>query len=154
MQSKNHPSIRIFPASEMDIPWILEVEREDFSPPWTQDSLLSEIHNEDSYFSIAQFDGCNLGFVILRRLVDSGELLQIAAHKSARRRGVASALLSAAIEDAAEKGITSVFLEVRKSNDAAISLYLKHGFRPIRQRKDYYTDPIEDATEMVWVTSA
>jgi len=136
-------------ACENDIDWLLEVEREAFIPPWTHGTLLSEIYDSDSYFVIAREGGLNLGFVILKRLVDSGELLQIATHKDARRRGVASMLLAAAITHSKECGLDAVFLEVRKSNDAAASLYIKHGFVPNRVRKNYYADPIEDAVEMV-----
>jgi len=41
-----------------------------------------------------------------------------------------------------------VFLEVRKSNEAAIALYKKHGYKPVGLRKNYYTSPVEDAVIM------
>ena len=89
------------------------------------------------------------GFVILRGLVDDGELLQIAVDKRARRCGVADLLMDAAIGYALEKELKAIFLEVRKSNDAAIALYKKHGFKSVRLRSDYYSNPLEDAVVMV-----
>ena len=90
-----------------------------------------------------------LGFVILRRMGDEGELLQIAVDSAARRRGVADALLEAALGFSLEHALKSVFLEVRLGNEAAIALYTKHCFQTVRRRKDYYTNPAEDAVVMV-----
>jgi len=101
-------------------------------------------------------DGCAgkhgtaiLGFVILRRIGGDGELLQIAVDRIARRCGVADLLMTAALRYADDAGLDQVFLEVRGSNDAAISLYKKHGFKFVRLRKGYYRDPTEDAVVMV-----
>ena len=102
-------------------------------------------------------DGYNLphsravpvGFVILRCIADDGELLQIAVDRDARRCGVADLLMNAALEYAQEEKIKAVFLEVRKSNDAAVALYKKHGFKSVRLRKDYYSNPLEDALVLV-----
>ena len=159
---------RVKSAFEEDIPLIFDIEREAFSPPWSFDALLGEANRGDSFFAVARGDetprtaetfgsGCAelppiLGFVILRRIADDGELLQIAVKKTARRRGVADALLDAALGFAKEAGCSSVFLEVRKSNDAALALYEKHGFKTVRCRKDYFSDPVEDAIVMVKVS--
>jgi ribosomal-protein-alanine acetyltransferase len=89
-----------------------------------------------------------VGFVILRCFADDGELLQIAVDRDARRCGVADLLLNAALEYSQEKNLRAVFLEVRKSNDAAVALYKKHGFKSVRLRKDYYSNPLEDALVM------
>jgi ribosomal-protein-alanine N-acetyltransferase len=130
-------------AAEEDISRILEIEHEAFSPPWTHGALLG-IGDESERIKHVRI----LGFIILRCMGDEGELLQIAVDKAARRRGVADALMGAALRFAGECSIGSVFLEVRKSNEAALRLYEKHGFRPVRLRKDYYSSPVEDAVVM------
>ena len=157
------------PAGEADIPRILEIERETISPPWSHGSFLSEIYREDSFFAVARGDllvadtGCGiggggvqqadavnvLGFVVLRRSVDDAELLQLAVDRVARRNGIAAGLLGAALRYAEEHGLRSVFLEVRKSNEAAIALYKTHGFMSVRLRRDYFSCPTEDAVVMV-----
>jgi ribosomal protein S18 acetylase RimI-like enzyme len=58
------------------------------------------------------------------------------------------AQLSAALSWARDCGIISIYLEARKSNEAAIALYKKHGFDQVGQRKNYYADPAEDAILM------
>jgi len=88
------------------------------------------------------------GFVIIRRMGDEGELLQIAVDKAARRHGVADVLMESALFYAGMNFLESVFLEVRAGNTAAISLYEKHGFLTVRTRKDYYSDPVEDGIVM------
>ena len=46
------------------------------------------------------------------------------------------------------RGATDLFLEVRASNEAAISLYRAFGFNPVGTRKNYYKNPSEDACLM------
>ena len=160
--------VRIASATEEIIGQILEIEREAISPPWTHGALLSEMYREDSFFAVAvcefgirnsefgiENEGTDegissqlLGFIILRRMGDEGELLQIAVDKSVRRRGVADALMEAALGFSSEHSLKSMFLEVRVSNEAAIALYTKHCFQTVRRRKDYYTNPVEDAVVM------
>jgi ribosomal-protein-alanine N-acetyltransferase len=92
-----------------------------------------------------------IGFIILRRVADEGELLQIAVDRAFRRQGTADAMIGAALGWAKENAIKAVFLEVRKSNEAAIALYKKHGFKQAGRRKDYFTEPVEDAVIMAGV---
>lgn len=146
--------ITVAAATEDDIPRLLEIEQEAISPPWSHGTLLSEIYSKDSFFAVARSEtglaqSRILGFVILRQVSDESELFQIAVDREARRLGVADTLMNAAFMHAAENGLMSVYLEVRKSNEAAISLYGKHGFVTVRQRVNYYSDPVEDAIVMV-----
>ena len=142
-------TIRIENATDNDLPWIMELERHAFSQPWSFESVLNEVHNSDTFFAVAKGCGCEgLGFVVLRSFIDVGELMQIAVSPHFSGRGIGSLLLNSAIEHAKDCGLESVFLEVRESNVAAISLYEKSGFLPTRRRKDYYANPVEDAIEM------
>ena len=163
-------------AAEEDIPRILEIEREAISPPWPHGALLREIYNDDSVFAVWEADTIPippintspvsmphiiehtipshpafriLGFIILRRAADEGELFQIAVDAAYRRRGVADALVETALNWADGCGVRQVYLEVRKSNGAAIALYNKHGFMQAGLRKEYFTEPAEDAVIMV-----
>ena len=141
--------INIRVAEESDISRILEIEHESISPPWTHGALLREIYNENSFFALAVENDNILGFVILRASEGSGEILQVAVCKNNRRRGAANVLLTAALDYAAFRRIKKVFLEVRESNHAAINLYKKHGFVKVAVRKNYYTQPLENAAVMM-----
>jgi ribosomal-protein-alanine N-acetyltransferase len=60
-------------------------------------------------------------------------------------RGIATSLLDDAWADAKERGITRATLEVAVSNQRAIDLYYRYGFRPVGVRKNYYERTNEDA---------
>ena len=135
-------------VTEEDMPQVLEIEREAISPPWTHGALLRDIYNNDSFFIGCFADNVLLGFAIFRRAADEGELLQIAVDKAARRRGAADMLMSETLDRARGAGVDRAYLEVRKSNDAAIGLYIKHGFTFSGVRRNYYADPVEDAAVM------
>ena len=146
--------MRIIEATEKHLPGVLEIMREAISPSWTHAALLSEIKKNDSFFLIAVEDTtepspCVKGFAVMRQVDDSGELLQIAVEKMARGSGIGNLLMDAVLTYAKNNKFCSVFLEVRKSNEAAVRLYEKHGFESMRIRKDYYDSPVEDAVVMV-----
>ena len=140
--------VKIKDATENDILRILEIEQTANSPPWTQGALLSELYKEDSYFIVTVKDTAILGFAILSRTGEEGELLKIAVDLPARRKGVGNLLITHVLDYAAINEYESIFLEVRISNKAAICLYEKHGFKSIRTRKNYYENPVEDALIM------
>lgn len=73
------------------------------------------------------------------------ELDSIAVDPTARRHGIASALLDAVLAWAAEHRSHHFALEVRASNAAAIHLYQRHGLRREGLRPGYYRDPVDDA---------
>lgn len=76
------------------------------------------------------------------------DLLTIATLPAARRRGVATAMLTRLVERARQAGCGAVLLEVRVSNTGAQALYRRHGFVPIGRRRRYYLAPVEDALVM------
>lgn len=87
------------------------------------------------------------GFALLR-CFDDAELIRIAASPEHRREGIGRRLLDALIDEAKKCGAGSIFLEVRRSNAAAIKLYEGAGFEHTGVRKDYYHAPKEDALIM------
>ena len=76
------------------------------------------------------------------------DLLTIATLPAARRRGVATAMLTRLVGRARQAGCGAVLLEVRVSNTGAQALYRRHGFVPIGRRRRYYLAPVEDALVM------
>jgi len=132
-------------AVEDDMPGILEIEHDAIIPPWSHGGILSEIYNDDTLFALAVNGEKIMGFIIMRRNDIECDMFQIAVRHDCRRLGIADALMQTAIKWARHYSLESIFLEVRKSNSPAIKLYKKYGFRQISIRKEYYTNPIEDA---------
>lgn len=89
-----------------------------------------------------------LGFVGVWMAVEEAHLVTIAVHPQYRGRGLGELLLIGALDLAAGLRASTVFLEVRLSNDVAKRLYDKYGFVLSRIRKAYYSDNGEDALEM------
>jgi ribosomal-protein-alanine N-acetyltransferase len=89
-----------------------------------------------------------MGFIAARQVAEEAEILNIAVDPKFRRRGMASALLLAALAEFRRSVVLRVFLELRDSNLTARSLYLRYGFVISGRRKDYYQQPTEDAVCM------
>ena len=86
-----------------------------------------------------------MGYAVLWCILDQGELANIAVQPDARREGLGGLLLDHLIEVARGRGVRSLFLEVRESNEGARRLYAHRSFEEIGIRRGYYQSPKEDA---------
>ncbi len=129
--------------NKSDIPFLVSACRE-FPDAWNESMLLSAFRAGNFYGFIAEdfSDGKSLpiGFITYSVNIDTADLQDLFVAAAKRRQGVANALLSAFKIDAEKRGVKKLFLEVRESNAAAISLYLKAGFNFVSTRKKYYAD--------------
>lgn len=140
---------KLVPMDGDNVDQIAEIEKECFSHPWSRQMLLEELENLSASFIAAQAeDGTVLGYAGLTVVLDEGYINNIAVREPYRKQKVASALLDVFIRFAEANELAFLTLEVRASNDAAIGLYLKHGFEQVGRRKNYYEDPKEDAILM------
>jgi ribosomal-protein-alanine N-acetyltransferase len=138
------------PLAEADLDRVAEIERATFPDPWSRRSFAETIEREQvRALAIDDEIGQLVGYGISVRADDEGEILNIAVAESARGRGAGRALLEALLGELRAAGVHQVFLEVRRSNQAAIGLYRGVGFRPLGVRPGYYGRPREDALTMV-----
>jgi len=79
-----------------------------------------------------------LGFLMAIPAFDTADILNISIKAEYQRKGYGKRLLNYLIEELKNRKIRDLILEVRVSNQAAISFYLKHGFEEISLRKNYY----------------
>ena len=135
-------------ATIEDLPQIIIIDRESIIPSWSKEAFMYELESTNSCLNVAVIERTIVGFCILRRLGDEAEIFRMAVYKPHRRRGVADKLMISMLSYASNNTLESVYLEVRKSNKAAIALYEKHGFKHLGTRFEYYTEPIEDAIIM------
>ena len=90
-------------------------------------------------------DGVLAGYMAFSLIADEMEILNLAVHPEYRRQGLGEALLSRSLEISEANGTTKSFLDVKVSNDPALALYRKFGYKKIGVRKKYYPDTKEDA---------
>lgn len=139
-------AVRVRPMAPGDLTEVLEIERESFPTPWSERTFRNLMRRANARLSVAESaEGGVLGYAIAWFAGDEAELGDLAVRPDARRRGVGRALLEAVLGDARQKGIRSVFLEVRESNDPAKRLYERAGFETVGRRTGYYAHPVEDA---------
>lgn len=129
------------------IPHVAEIERLCFSSPWSEKSLELLAGNGGVGF-VAVCDDTVIAYGGMMTVLDEGQVTNIATHPDFRRKGAAKRVTEALIEHGRENGIDAIYLEVRKSNLAAITLYEGCGFLAIGERKKFYSDPTEDAVLM------
>lgn len=127
---------------------VMKIERDSFTHPWSEHSFVSELENHKSYAFVAIDNDEVIGFAVLSVVLDEGSLLDIAVDKSHRRKGVAKKLFEAVQKVAEDNKLSFITLEVRVSGTPAISLYKAMGFEQVAIRKNYYSNPIEDAVLM------
>ena len=133
-----------------DLRAIEEIERTSYPTPWSRSMFAGELAKPTS-LSLGAFDpetGQLLGYLIISRYVDAWHVMNLAVAPAHRRRKIASMLLERLFEETAGEGRRGYTLEVRVSNDVAIRLYERAGFKPRGIRRGYYTDNREDALIM------
>ncbi len=110
--------------------------RVEFSP-WSEASFRSAIEN-GWICRVLREGGAVRSWAVVMTVMDEAELLLIGTAPEVQRQGFGGRLLRRILAEAADRGARSVFLEVRRSNEAAISLYRKAGFVESGLRRGYY----------------
>lgn len=141
------PLYHIRPMTEHDLEAVLAIESASYSTPWIYEHFRNEIAARYSWPYVAVEDGSVIGYVCLMSLFEEAQILNIAVSPGQRGRGIARMLLEKALLLALEKGAEVMALEVRASNNAAISLYEQFGFTRVGIRVGYY-ESLEDAILM------
>ena len=136
-----------------DLNEVLEIEQCSFPTPWSKELFLKELHSESSKIFLAKSNFLGkqrvLGYISIWFVNEEVHILNLACHPNFRRSGVAKSLIEYSLSFSFQIGARRVFLDVRETNHAALSLYKKYGFKPIGIRKGYYSDTQEDAIVMV-----
>ena len=135
-----------------DLLAIEEIERRSYPTPWSRSMFAGELAKPSSIclgaFEAEGEDGALVGYLIVSRYVDAWHIMNIAVSPDFRRRGIATALIQRLFELTDDRSRRGYTLEVRVSNDGAISLYERLGFTARGIRRGYYTDNREDALIM------
>ena len=134
-------------AGDQDLEGVIEVEVVSFTNPWTRDMYSRELQNRSvCHILVVRHEECRVaGFCAFWLVFDEMHINNLALRPQFRAQGIGTALLRHAIAVARDLGATRATLEVRASNDAARRLYARLGFYVAGTRRNYYTNPVEDA---------
>ena len=138
----------ILPMNASHVKGVAELEKQCFSAPWSERSVAGELENEWSLWLVEERDGMVVGYVGSQSCPPEADIMNVAVSPDYRRQGIGESLMVALSEALVQKGIESLTLEVRASNEGAIALYNRLGYTQIGRRPNYYTDPREDALIM------
>ncbi len=142
--------MKICHAAEEHLDGIIHIENVSFSCPWSKQSFLDAIKNENMIVLVSENDdGHPVGFLCALIIGDEAELLDIAVLPEYRKNGVANSLFHTLLSEQKMEPASKIFLEVRLSNVPARTFYEKLGFTQIGVRRNYYRNPTEDAILMV-----
>jgi ribosomal-protein-alanine N-acetyltransferase len=111
----------------------------EFPRPWTEAEFALLLADRTVFQRVKDH-----GFFFARAVAEEAELLTLAVHPAARRRGIGRRLVDAFLTDAAARGAKRAFLEVAASNAPALALYAASGFSETGRRPRYFIRP--DAT--------
>jgi ribosomal-protein-alanine N-acetyltransferase len=137
------------PMQPEHLDWVGECEAELHAFPWTRGNFVDSM--AAGHGSWLMKEGTqNIGYAIVLGVLDEAHLLNISIARAAQGRGHGRRLLDWLHDQARSQGATQFFLEVRPSNETALTLYRSMGFEQIGRRRGYYpgVDGREDAIVM------
>ena len=136
---------RILTAADLD--GVLEIEAKSFNNPTTREWYEKELERpEVCFIYVLRTPAVPVAaFCAFWRVADQAHINNLAVRPELRGQGLGSQMLEAIVVEAQRLGAESLTLEVRRSNIAAQRLYLRAGFQEAGVRKNYYTQPVEDA---------
>ncbi len=141
--------MRIEKANVTHLDSIYDIEIKTFSDAWSKNSIKSAMESEPcNIFLALDDDNTVIGYIFFYLIDEEAEILNLAVIPEKRRMGIASSLLKYSFEIMKKNGVRNAYLDVRKSNIPALSLYKSFNFEQLTIRKNYYTKPVEDAIDM------
>jgi ribosomal-protein-alanine N-acetyltransferase len=133
-----------------DIEPVVALEDALFDDAWNAEMFWDELAQGETRTYVVATDGDGVvGYAGLAAMPDEAYVQTIGVAPSHQRRGIGSVLLRALLDDARDRGLGRVGLEVRVDNAPAIAMYERFGFRGIAVRKRYYQPSGTDALVMV-----
>ncbi len=138
-------------ATAEDLDGVLAIEDASFNNPTTRQWYEAELQRpEVCHIYVLRTPDCPVAaFCAFWRVTDQIHINNLAVRPELRGQGLASRLLAGVLAEAARLGVASATLEVRRSNTPALRLYAKAHFVEAGVRRNYYTQPVEDALVLV-----
>lgn len=143
MQNFNINEVKILPLDIKLINEVLNIENELRIHILSKENILKELNNQTFFYFVAIYHNEVIGYISFSLIYDI-EIESIVVKKKYQRLDIGTLLIDYIFQFATIHKISNIYLEVRKSNFSAISLYKKKGFSEVSIRKNYYNNS-EDA---------
>jgi ribosomal-protein-alanine N-acetyltransferase len=121
-----------------DLAEVMAIENDVYPHPWTHGNFLDSLCSGYEMQVARTSTEMLAGYYLLMLTVDEGHLLNITVRRELQGRGLGVQMLDHVVARAREREMQSILLEVRPSNDHAVSVYERYGFAGIGVRKGYY----------------
>lgn len=115
---------------------------------WSAESFISEVRKDNGIVLCFTENGNIVALLSGYFAEGEGDITSVAVDENFRRKGIAQKLITEFIKNLPEN-TENIFLEVRENNTPAINLYEKCGFEKLSLRKNFYSNPCENAVVMV-----
>lgn len=134
-----------------DIEAVLPTEQALFpEDPWSTRAFWSELAGvpQTRHYIVADDAGDIVGYAGLASAADEGDVQTVAVREDRQGQGLGKRLLQGLLDEARERRLRDVFLEVRADNAAAQRMYEHAGFAEVHRRRGYYQPSGTDAVVM------
>ena len=124
-----------------DLEQVVEIEKALFSDPWTKEGFFTFLTKENTMFFVVEEKEKILAYCSMQTVLDEGDILNVAVRSDRQKEGIGYFLVDSMLKMAEMSGIHIVHGTARR-------LYERLGFKEDGLRRDYYTDPTENAVLM------
>jgi len=132
--------MKIRRASRKDLEAVYEIEKQSFKDAYPPSFLDFLYEANRGTFLVAERDGTIVGYIIASADGELGHIISIAIHPSERRKHIGRAIMGEVLNILMNMGVTTVRLEVRRSNLDAQRFYELLGFKRSYALDNYYGD--------------
>lgn len=146
---KKVKKIEIRTLEKKDLIQVVALEQKIFSVPWSLKSFEDTLKRKENIYIVAENNNQVIAYCGLWGIPPDGDICNVAVAKEYRNQKVGQALIKELLKRGQDAGLHTFTLEVRKSNQPAIHLYQKFGFKSVGIRKDFYELPKEDGIIML-----
>ena len=140
--------VTALPMSSEDLPEAMAIERTTIYSPWSEYMFQTEINQKNLGLITFRIKGQLVGYFCFWKVLDEAHLLNLSIHVDYRGKGLGTFLMKYLEQICINMDISSILLEVAKTNYSAINLYNKCGFVRIGMRNKFYPETGDDAIVM------
>ena len=139
MKPLKQKELLIEPMKLKDLLEVMEIERQSYPSPWSLYLFIAEIKdNRFAHYLVMKQEEKIIAYGGMWVFMKEAHITNLVVHPSSRGKGYGKTLLKTLIQEAWERGLEKITLEVRVSNLAARKLYQGRGFKVDCVRRNYY----------------